>query len=80
VGPELSARFQRRYGAGLTHEGRLDLWSAAERALAEVGVGPACVVNPRLCTSCNPDLFFSHRRDGSRTGRQGLLAWVEREA
>jgi YfiH family protein len=23
-----------------------------------------------LCTSCNPDLFFSHRRDGQRTGRQ----------
>jgi polyphenol oxidase len=28
-----------------------------------------------LCTSCNPDLFFSHRRDGGTTGRQAGLVW-----
>jgi copper oxidase (laccase) domain-containing protein len=28
-----------------------------------------------LCTSCRRDLFFSHRRDGGVTGRQGGLAW-----
>ena len=26
-----------------------------------------------MCTSCNPDLFFSHRRDNGVTGRQGGL-------
>ena len=30
-----------------------------------------------LCTSCNPELFYSHRRDGERTGRQAGLAWLE---
>ena len=30
-----------------------------------------------LCTSCEPELFFSHRRDGGRTGRQAGLAWIE---
>jgi polyphenol oxidase len=29
-----------------------------------------------LCTSCNPELFFSHRRDHGITGRQGGLAWL----
>lgn len=29
-----------------------------------------------LCTMCtDPSWFFSHRRDGPRTGRQGGLAW-----
>jgi hypothetical protein len=29
-----------------------------------------------LCTMCTPgDLFFSHRRDGPVTGRQGGIAW-----
>ena len=30
-----------------------------------------------LCTSCNPELFYSHRRDGERTGRQAGLVWME---
>ena len=29
-----------------------------------------------LCTSCNPELFFSHRRDNGVTGRQGGMAWL----
>jgi purine-nucleoside/S-methyl-5'-thioadenosine phosphorylase / adenosine deaminase len=29
-----------------------------------------------LCTSCRPDLFFSHRRDGGVTGRQAGLVWL----
>ena len=29
-----------------------------------------------LCTSCNSDRFFSHRRDHGRTGRQGVIAYV----
>ena len=30
-----------------------------------------------MCTSCNPGLFFSHRRDDGVTGRQGGLAWLD---
>ena len=29
-----------------------------------------------LCTSCEPELFFSHRRDGGDTGRQAGLVWI----
>jgi copper oxidase (laccase) domain-containing protein len=29
-----------------------------------------------LCTSCHPELFFSHRRDSGVTGRQAGLVWL----
>ena len=30
---------------------------------------------PSLCTSCERELFYSHRRDGGVTGRQAGLVW-----
>ena len=33
-----------------------------------------------LCTSCHPELFFSHRRDGEPTGRQAGLVWQRRKS
>ena len=29
-----------------------------------------------LCTACDPERFFSHRRDGPVTGRQGVIGYV----
>ena len=70
VGDEVSSRFD----ADLTVERHLDLWSAAERALR--GAGVASVERVDLCTCCNPDLFFSHRRSGRERGVQGLIGAV----
>jgi YfiH family protein len=50
----------------------LDLWSANEALLADAGVEPASIENPRLCTACHPDLLYSYRR-GNR-GRLVTLA------
>jgi YfiH family protein len=74
VGEEVAARFRRAFGLGLVQDGRLDLWSSAERALRAAG----CVRVDRVdvCTACNPDRFFSHRRDEGLTGRQGVLAYI----
>lgn len=56
-------------------EGRmLDLTAVARAHLARVGVTE--VESADLCTSCNPELFYSHRRDGERTGRQAGLVWI----
>ena len=55
---------------------RVDLWEAATTALAEVGVPRGGVVNPRLCTVCNNDLFYSYRLEGPVTGRHGCVAWA----
>jgi YfiH family protein len=54
---------------------RLDLVEVARRLLAAAGVER--VEAAGLCTSCEPELFFSHRRDAGRTGRQGGLVWLE---
>ena len=55
---------------------RVDLWEAATRALGEVGVPRGGVLNPRLCTVCNNDLFYSYRAEGPVTGRHGCVAWA----
>jgi len=74
VGEEVAAPFRERFGADVVREGRLDLWSSVERALHAAGVED--VHRTDLCTCCNPELFFSHRRDHGRTGRQGMIAYV----
>ena len=50
----------------------LDLWTANEALLEEAGVEPAGIENPRLCTACRPDLFFSYRKGNG--GRLVTLA------
>jgi YfiH family protein len=67
VGEEVSSLFDE----DLTVNRRLDLWSAAERALRRAGV--AVVERVDLCTRCHPELFFSHRRSGRARGVQGVI-------
>jgi purine-nucleoside/S-methyl-5'-thioadenosine phosphorylase / adenosine deaminase len=74
VGEEVAAPFQEAFGDDVVHEGRLDLWTSAERALRAAGVDR--VDRFDLCTACDSERFFSHRRDGGRTGRQGVIAYV----
>ncbi len=73
VGEEVLAAFG-DLGEGIADGRMLDLPEVARRLLAAAGVGKIQAAN--LCTSCNPDLFFSHRRDGGKTGRQAGLAWL----
>lgn len=47
----------------------LDLWGVNENQLTSFGILEEKITNPRLCTSCHQDLFFSHRGEGGRTGR-----------
>ena len=74
VGEDVADRFRRAFGVGLYRDGRLDLWSAAERALRAAG----CIRVDRvdLCTACSPERFFSHRRDEGLTGRQGVIGHI----
>jgi polyphenol oxidase len=71
VGEEVLSAFGEVPGAA---QGRmLDLGAVARHQLTEAGV--AEIDASGLCTSCEADLFFSHRRDGERTGRQAGLIW-----
>jgi YfiH family protein len=74
VGGDVAAPYRARFGPDVLHGRKLDLWTAAERALRHAG----CVSVERLdiCTACNADLFFSHRRDGEPRGVQGVVAYV----
>lgn len=72
VGEEVLARFI-PLGDGVADGRHLDLPEVTRRLLDRAGV--LRVESTELCTSCNPELFFSHRRDGPRTGRQGGLVW-----
>jgi polyphenol oxidase len=51
----------------------LDLPEVTRRLLERAGVTE--VENAGLCTMCEAELFYSHRREGPKTGRQGGLAW-----
>ena len=73
VGAEVLAEFDDLDGVAA---GRmLDLTAVARGLLGRAGITEVESVD--LCTSCNPDLFYSHRRDGERTGRQAGLAWID---
>jgi polyphenol oxidase len=74
VGAEVAEPFRARFGDGILRGTNLDLPEAAGRVLRDAGV--ESVERMDLCTACRPDLFFSHRRDGGVTGRQGVIAYV----
>ncbi len=80
VEEEVADAFAARFGGEVVtaHDGvkHVDLWAATAIALREVSIHPSQIVNPRLCTVCNNDLFFSYRLEGPVTGRQGCVAWA----
>jgi copper oxidase (laccase) domain-containing protein len=53
----------------------LDLTEVTRRMLAAAGVER--VEAAELCTSCEEERFYSHRRDAGSTGRQAGLVWIE---
>jgi polyphenol oxidase len=72
VGEEVLDEFAAYDGVA---DGRmLDLRAVADAQLRAAGIDR--IEHVDLCTSCNPELFFSHRRDNGVTGRQGGIAWL----
>ncbi len=71
VGEEVLAAF--RGLSGVASGRMLDLAAIARRKLEAGGVER--IEDVGLCTSCRPDLFFSHRRDRGVTGRQSGVVW-----
>ena len=47
---------------------QLDLWNANRMLIIRAGVPETQIEITDLCTKCNPDLFFSHRRLGEKRG------------
>ncbi len=59
---------------------QLDLWAANRRVLIEAGVRPERIAVTDVCTCCNPELMFSHRRMGWNRGVQGAFLMLEPES
>lgn len=75
VGADVAARFPsaavRRDDGALW----LDLPTAARLDLIAAGADPHAIHDTRACTACEPERYFSHRRDHGLTGRHwGLIA------
>ncbi len=52
---------------------QLDLWKANEIILLNAGVPPEHIEVTRLCTHCNSDRMFSHRKTGDKRGNLGAF-------
>lgn len=73
VGDEVRAAFA-DLGSEVAAGPMLDLPEVARRLLREAGVEE--IESAGLCTRCDEERFFSHRRDGG-PGRQAGLAWLD---
>jgi YfiH family protein len=73
VGPDIRAAYADRFGASVVAGANLNLWTAAEHVLRDSGIDS--IERLDLCTVCDPDRFFSHRREGT-TGRQGVIGYI----
>jgi YfiH family protein len=73
VGDEIRDAYRACFGAEAVRGAKLDLWTVAERVLRDAGV--TAVERLDVCTACSTE-FFSHRRDGGVTGRQGVIGYV----
>jgi YfiH family protein len=73
VGDEVLEPFS-ELGEGIAAGRMLDLPAVARRLLERAGVAQIEIAG--LCTSCEEELLFSHRRDNGRTGRQAGVAWI----
>lgn len=52
-----------------------DLWKAAVMDMQSVGIPSQNISVAQLCTSCDREHFFSHRRDEGKTG--AMLAFIQ---
>ena len=77
VGPEVAEEFAQAFSQ-TCHSSilekkpdgkyQLDLWRANQIVLEEAGLKPENTSVTNICTHCNPDLLFSHRRSAERRG------------
>jgi hypothetical protein len=76
VGEEVLGAFA-GLGEGVAKGRMLDLPEVARRLLRAAGA--ETVESAGLCTRCEGERFFSHRREAAAAGRQAGLAWLHGE-
>jgi hypothetical protein len=76
VSAEVRDRFAAAFGEAVVRPPAVDLAAAARAALVGEGVEAPAIATVQACTSCDPGRFYSFRRDGEASGRQGGLVWA----
>lgn len=85
VGPEVTEQFINQYGEKNispiknSDKGLLNLWEINKQILLNTGVPENQIEVAEICTYSNPELFYSARRDGVKTGRlaSGIIIKIE---
>jgi len=80
VGEEVARQFPPASVSRRDGKSHLDLLAAAGQQLLEEGVPREAIGGAPECTSCNSSWYFSHRREGGRTGRQWAVAGLREES
>jgi copper oxidase (laccase) domain-containing protein len=62
---------------GRPDRAHFDMWEANRRQLAACNVGQ--IIQPKICTACRTDMFFSHRAESGRTGRFGVIVGLKEQ-
>ena len=74
VGDEVAAEFDKLVPSAVIRSAgnkpHVDLWEANRRLLVAAGVPEAQIDAAPPCTMCEPERFFSFRRDGGQIGQQ----------
>jgi YfiH family protein len=55
----------------------MNLWKGVFNLLVSAGMKKENIHICDMCTSCNPELFFSHRRDKGKTGRMLVFGIIK---
>lgn len=77
VGDEVARQFPAQTVRSVKGAAYLDLVAAVRLQLEEAGVAAAHLHDVAACTACEPAHYFSHRRDGARTGRHWAVAALD---
>jgi hypothetical protein len=77
VGEDLAGMFEEKFSKSTTErrDGKvyLDLEAAILTQFMDAGILAENVTISGLCTSCHPELFYSHRRDKGKTGAMASM-------
>ena len=71
--------FRSNFGPRTRQETHLDLPLANLRQLRDAGIPENQIASEAPCTSCRPELFFSHRRDAGFAGRMMAVVGIRKK-
>jgi YfiH family protein len=77
VGHEVATLFPAQHVRNTSPRPHLDLAGVVHDRLVEAGLDTGSIFDLDACTACNPEFFFSHRRDRGQTGRHWAIARLD---